>query len=182
MWRAPIIPFGRGPAQARFLCTWGHFRSRTQCTFVVKSVHSALWLLNISFSLYWLLPCCNKQYPYEWPAESPTRAPRLWEQLLPCSHSRLGFIHLCWIFLYSLPPPETSIETCKQKTGWNSGGQISPRQSLQQVKVLELNGNLFAVREVWAKIIINPCLRYSPALSYPTNYISMLPAQLYLIY
>lgn len=43
------------------------FRS-VQDTSVVKLVHSALLLLNIYSSLYWLLYSCNKQYLYKQPA------------------------------------------------------------------------------------------------------------------
>lgn len=86
------MPFRKRSAQAclshhTLLVSEAILRRRPQCSSVVKLVHSPLLLLNISFCLYWLLHSCNKQYPYKWPAKSPTRAPRLWEQQLLCSHS-----------------------------------------------------------------------------------------------
>lgn len=143
-------------------------RRRLQCTSVVKLVHSPLLLLNISFCLYWLLHSCNKQYPYKWPAKSPARAPRLWEQQLLCSHSTVFDSFL--VNSLVLPPSSQDLDGELQA---ENGLRL---QSPQKVRVSELNKNLFAMRAVWAKIIINPCLRYSPPPSYPANYILYVPS------
>lgn len=145
--------FRRGSVQAglAFITLFSILRRRLQYSSGVKWMCSALLLLNISFSLYWLtlLPWWATSLGVT--SQEIPRAPSFQEQWLCCSHSTVLYFLLVNSFVL---PSSWDLD------GWKPPGSPCSRQawwsSLLTEQSLNQNDN---------------CLRYSPPPSHPKNYI-----------